>query len=63
MVQQALDQAMQGRTAIVVAHRLSTIKNADRIGVIDSGTLVEMGSHKDLIAKNGFYYNLVNAQL
>ena len=54
---------MKGRTAIIIAHRLSTIRNADKIGVIDGGKLVELGTHQELIAKRGFYYNLVNAQL
>jgi len=63
IVQAALDEAMKGRTAIIIAHRLSTIRNADKIGVIDGGKLVEIGTHQELIAKRGFYYNLVNAQL
>ncbi|XP_067932472.1 ATP-dependent translocase ABCB1-like [Watersipora subatra] len=63
VVQEALDEAMQGRTAIVIAHRLSTIRNADKIGVIDNGKVVEFDTHEQLLEKRGFYFNLINAQL
>jgi len=63
IVQNALDAASEGRTCIVIAHRLSTIKNADVICVIENGKVVESGSHEELIAKNGSYFSLVNAQL
>jgi ATP-binding cassette, subfamily B, bacterial MsbA len=57
-VQAALDALMQNRTSIVIAHRLSTIENADRILVMEQGEIVESGSHRELIAKNGFYTKL-----
>uniref|UniRef100_A0AC35FBA3 p-glycoprotein n=1 Tax=Panagrolaimus sp. PS1159 TaxID=55785 RepID=A0AC35FBA3_9BILA len=63
VVQKALDIARQGRTTIVIAHRLSTIKNADKIVAIKNGEVEEVGTHDDLIAKQGLYYNLVNAQV
>ncbi|MBN8913079.1 MAG: ABC transporter ATP-binding protein [Rhizobiales bacterium] len=63
LVQQALADFTKGRTTIVIAHRLSTVQNADLIGVMDAGTLVEVGSHSDLIARNGAYARLVRAQL
>ncbi|GAA6077527.1 ATP-dependent translocase ABCB1 isoform X1, partial [Tachysurus ichikawai] len=63
IVQKALDDARQGRTCIVIAHRLSTIQNADIIAVIQNGKVVEKGTHSQLIAKQGAYYALVNAQV
>uniref|UniRef100_A0A8D3D5G2 ATP-binding cassette, sub-family B (MDR/TAP), member 4 n=1 Tax=Scophthalmus maximus TaxID=52904 RepID=A0A8D3D5G2_SCOMX len=59
VVQEALDQASKGRTCIVVAHRLSTIQNADRIAVLQGGVVVEQGTHQQLLAKKGVYYMLV----
>ncbi|MGL5255384.1 MAG: ATP-binding cassette domain-containing protein, partial [Brevinema sp.] len=53
----------RGKTVVIVAHRLSTVKNADQIIVIDKGDIVEMGNHLSLIEKNGKYYNLVKNQL
>ena len=58
-----LDKFYQGRTVIVVAHRLSTVKNADQIVVLDAGKVVETGNHATLIEKQGAYYNLVKNQL
>jgi subfamily B ATP-binding cassette protein MsbA len=62
MVQEGLEKLMRGRTSIVIAHRLSTIVNADRIYVFDSGKIVENGTHKELLALNGYYAALYNMQ-
>ena len=62
LVQQAMARLMKGRTAFVIAHRLSTIRNADEILVMDKGAIVEQGSHDELIARKGFYYDLYNSQ-
>ena len=58
----AFDKARAGRTAIVVAHRLSTILHADRIFVIAQGRLIETGSRRDLLAQRGLFYDLYTAQ-
>lgn len=58
-----LNEFYKGRTVVVVAHRLSTVKNADQIVVLDAGKVVEVGDHNTLIAKHGTYYNLVKNQL
>jgi ATP-binding cassette subfamily B protein len=58
-----LSEFFEGKTVIVVAHRLSTVRNADKIVVLDSGRIIEAGSHDDLIGKKGAYYNLVKNQL
>jgi ATP-binding cassette subfamily B multidrug efflux pump len=62
LVQQAMARLMKGRTAFVIAHRLSTIRNADEILVMDLGKIVEQGSHDELIARKGFYFDLYNSQ-
>lgn len=62
VVQEALDNAAQGRTTIAVAHRLSTIQNADVIYVFDQGRIVESGTHAELLRKKGRYYEMVNLQ-
>ena len=62
LIQSALDELCVGRTTLVVAHRLSTIKNADRIAVISAGKLVEEGSHEELLEKNGEYKKLYELQ-
>ena len=58
MIQQALQRALVGRTSIVIAHRLSTVRNADKIIVLDRGRLAEMGSHDELLARGGIYERL-----
>lgn len=58
-----LNEFYKGRTVIVVAHRLSTVKNADQIVVLDEGRVVEIGNHTSLIERHGVYYNLVKNQL
>ena len=63
IVQEALDRLMQGRTSVIVAHRLSTIRNADSIAVIQEGTIIEEGTHNDLVSRQGgAYAGLVNLQ-
>uniref|UniRef100_A0A452HT68 ATP binding cassette subfamily B member 5 n=1 Tax=Gopherus agassizii TaxID=38772 RepID=A0A452HT68_9SAUR len=63
IVQKALDDARKGRTCIIIAHRMTTVQNADVIAVINNGKLVEQGTHSQLLAKEGHYYALVNAQV
>ena len=58
IVQRGMDKLMEGRTVFVIAHRLSTVKNSDVIMVLDHGRIIERGSHEDLIAKKGTYYQL-----
>ena len=61
-VQDAFSKLMQGRTCFIVAHRLSTIENADLILVMKAGTIIEQGTHKELLQKGGFYAELYRAQ-
>ncbi|MDJ0837559.1 MAG: peptidase domain-containing ABC transporter [Acidobacteriota bacterium] len=63
IIMENMDQFFRERTAVVVAHRLSTVKNADQIIVLERGQLVEMGNHETLTAKRGYYFNLVKNQL
>jgi ATP-binding cassette subfamily B protein len=57
-VERALDVLLEGRTAIIIAHRLSTAMRADRIAVVDNGRIVECGPHEDLVARRGVYHGL-----
>ena len=61
-IQKAFNEMMKGRTSFIVAHRLSTIKEADIILVMKDGNIIEQGSHKELLKQKGFYFNLYNAQ-
>ncbi len=61
-IQDAFAKLMKGRTSFIVAHRLSTIRDADIILVMNNGSIVEQGTHDELIAKNGFYAKLYNSQ-
>ena len=62
VVQQAIDHALKNRTALVVAHRLSTIRNADKIIVMDHGKAVESGNHEELLRFGGLYKHLYDIQ-
>ena len=63
LVQDALGRLMRGRTTLVVAHRLSTVRDADRIVVLDAGKIVEEGTHSELLLKAGAYKKLVEHQV
>ncbi|PCJ21569.1 MAG: hypothetical protein COB02_02940 [Candidatus Cloacimonadota bacterium] len=63
LIQQGLDKLLDGRTALIIAHRLSTIKNVDKILFVENGEIIEQGSHKDLIAKKGRYFDMLNLQV
>ena len=62
LIQKAMDRLMENRTSFIIAHRLSTIKNADKIIVIENGKIIERGTHEELLAKKGYYYNTLNSQ-
>ena len=62
LIQDAMKKLMRGRTSIVIAHRLSTLKNADKVLILENGSIREFGSRKELWEKKGIYYNLVNSQ-
>ena len=62
LIQKAIEKITEGRTSIVIAHRLATIKKADKIIVMDAGKIVESGTHKELIKKGGYYNDLYEAQ-
>ena len=61
-ISEAFDKLMTGRTCFIVAHRLSTIRNADIILVMEKGNVVEQGNHETLLKKHGFYYDLYTSQ-
>jgi len=63
LIQQALQATMVDRTSVVIAHRLSTVKNADRIVVLEHGRIVEIGKHEELLALNGIYKRIYDTQL
>ena len=62
LVQDAFEELMTGRTSFIVAHRLSTIKNADQILVMKAGNIIERGTHEELLAQGGFYKQLYESQ-
>ena len=62
LVKEALERLMEGRTTIVIAHRLSTVVNADRVVVLDRGRVVEQGRHAELMSRGGLYKRLVEKQ-
>jgi ATP-binding cassette subfamily B protein len=62
LIQEALEKVMEGRTSIVIAHRLSTVRAADQILVIDEGEIVERGTHASLVADDGLYASLYQTQ-
>jgi ATP-binding cassette subfamily B protein len=62
MIQNAIAKMMEGRTAIIIAHRLSSIQKADRIYVMDKGKIAEVGTHDELLVKKGLYANLYEMQ-
>lgn len=63
MIVEHLDEFYKGKTVVIVAHRLSTVKNADQIVVLDKGKVAEIGTHEELTQQHGAYYNLVKNQL
>lgn len=62
LIQKAMNHLMNGRTSFVIAHRLSTIRDADLILVMNKGTVIEQGTHEELLAQGGFYAELYNSQ-
>src|SRR5262249_41889621 len=58
-----LREVMQGRTTVFISHRVSTVRNADQIAVLHGGCIVELGTHEELLARNGYYTDLYNKQL
>ena len=62
IIQKAMDQLMEDRTSFIIAHRLSTVRDADKIIVIDDGQIIEQGTHEELLEQKGYYYNTLNAQ-
>ena len=62
IIQKAMDKLMKNRTSFIIAHRLSTVRDADKIIVIDDGRIIEQGTHEELLEQKGYYYNTLNAQ-
>ena len=62
IIQKAMDRLMKNRTSFIIAHRLSTVRDADKIIVIDDGHIIEQGTHEELLEQKGYYYNTLNAQ-
>ena len=62
LIQKAMNQVLKGRTAIIIAHRLSTVRNSDTIVVLDNGKIVEQGNHQKLLKEGGLYKNLYEMQ-
>jgi ABC-type multidrug transport system fused ATPase/permease subunit len=62
LIQKASEKVTEGRTSIIIAHRLATVKKADKILVLDNGEVVEMGTHKSLLENKGYYSKLYEAQ-
>jgi ABC-type multidrug transport system fused ATPase/permease subunit len=63
LIQQALDAVLEGRTALVIAHRLSTVRNADKIIALEEGRIIEIGDHHELMDRGGLYSQLYRRQL
>ena len=61
-IQSAIDTIIRGRTSVVIAHRLSTVRNADLILVVDDGKIIEQGTHEQLMSRRGSYYRLYTRQ-
>ena len=62
IIQEAMDQLMEDRTSFIIAHRLSTVRDADKIIVIEDGHIIEQGTHEELLEQKGYYYNTLNTQ-
>ena len=62
IIMENLDKIKRGRTMFIIAHRLSTVKNCDIIVALDKGNIIEIGSHEELMKKQGYYYNLYTQQ-
>ena len=62
LIQESMDKLMENKTSFIIAHRLSTIRNADKIIVLGKGRVIEQGTHEELLAKKGYYYNTLNSQ-
>ena len=62
LIQRAMDRLMKNRTSFIIAHRLSTVRDADKILVIEDGHIIEQGTHEEWLEQKGYYYNTLNAQ-